>query len=57
MKRSKYDRRVSALAQLRTSTYENSRAKRLGVLTREEWQANKELRLIRLEESINGRPS
>ncbi len=57
MKRSKADRRVEALARLRASTFERSRASRLGTLTLEEWNARKHANISHLEERINGRTS
>jgi hypothetical protein len=53
MKRSRADRRADALARLRASTFENSRAKRKGTATREEWEARKEAEISHLEE-MNG---
>lgn len=54
MKRSKQERRASALEQLKASDFDNSRAKRLGTKTREEWQQSKEARISHLEEQLNG---
>jgi hypothetical protein len=55
MKRSREDRRADALARLRTSKFENSRAKRKGTQTREEWQESKEARIRHLEDLMHGR--
>jgi hypothetical protein len=55
MKRTEQERRVEALERLKASTFENSRAKRTGSLTREEWQTNKDAEIRHLEELINGR--
>ncbi len=57
MKRSLQDRRASALAQLKASKFENSRANRKGTQTREEWQANKDARISHLEDLLHGRKS
>ena len=50
MKRSKQERRAEALARLKASMYEKSRAKRTGSLTREEWQDRKDAEISHLEE-------
>lgn len=55
MKRSERERRVDALEQLKASTFENSRAKRTGSATKEEWEMRKTTQLAHLEELINGR--
>ena len=55
MKRSVTERRVDALAQLKTSTFEQSRAKRIGSATHEEWQLRKDAEISHLEDLINGR--
>lgn len=52
MKRSHKDRQVEALARLRASRFENSRACRKGTKTREEWQASKDAQISHLEELI-----
>jgi hypothetical protein len=54
MKRTKDERRAEALERLRASSYDNSRAKRLGTKTREEWQQSKEARISHLEEQVHG---
>lgn len=54
MKRSKTERRAEALERLRASSYDNSRAKRLGTQTNEEWQQSKEARISHLEAQIHG---
>jgi hypothetical protein len=54
-KRTKHSRRMDALAQQRDSIYANSKAKRLGTATHEEWQTRKEAKMSHLEELINGR--
>jgi hypothetical protein len=57
MKRSKADRRVEALARLKASTFENSRASRrvAGVSTKEEWLKQRDAEIHHLEERINGK--
>lgn len=50
MKRSKSERRAEALERLRNSRFENSRAKRTGSQTKEEWQQQKDAEIRRLEE-------
>jgi hypothetical protein len=57
MKRPKSERRVEALERAYASTYENSRAKRTGSQTKEEWEACKIKELARLEDRVNGRTS
>lgn len=57
MKRSRSDRRVEALARLKAKTFENSRAARLGSITKEEWESRKTAEIARLEDRVNGRTS
>lgn len=49
MKRSITERRAKALELLKNSSFDQSRAKRTGSLTREEWQARKDADIARLE--------
>lgn len=49
MKRSITERRAKALELLKNSSFDQSRAKRTGSLTREEWQARKDAEIARLE--------
>jgi hypothetical protein len=53
MKKTLQQRRAEALERLRASTFDNSRAKRTGSQSREEWQASKDATISRLEE-LNG---
>jgi len=55
MKRTERERRVDALAVVKARTFEESRAKRLGSLTREEWQAKTDAEIAHLEDLIDGR--
>ena len=55
MKRSQQERRAEALERVKASTFDNSRAKRTGSLTREEWNARKEADIRRLEDLNHGR--
>ena len=55
MKRSRHERRVDAAAQLKLHTFKNSRAKRTGSATQEEWEASKDAKLAHLEDLIHGR--
>jgi len=55
MKRSQAERRAEALERVKASTFDNSRAKRTGSLTREEWNARKEADIRRLEDLNHGR--
>ncbi|RLA40288.1 MAG: hypothetical protein DRR42_26080 [Gammaproteobacteria bacterium] len=59
MKRSVTERRVDALARLKASTFENSRAARriAGASTKEEWQNRKDAEINHLEDLIHGRKS
>jgi len=57
MKRSERERRVDALARIKASTFEQSRAHRKGSSTREEWQIRKDAEISHLEDLINGRKS
>jgi len=49
MKRSITERRAKALELLKNSSFDQSRAKRTGSLTREEWQARKDADIAHLE--------
>jgi hypothetical protein len=55
MKRFEFGRRVDALERIKASKFENSRAKRTGSSTIEEWQIRKEAEINRLEDLIHGR--
>ena len=55
MKQTKAERRAEALERLKASIYENSRAKRIGTATKEEWEAFKKTEVAFLEEQVNGR--
>lgn len=55
--RAKNERRMDALERLKASTFEQSRAYRLGSLTHEEWQTRKNCEIGHLEDRINGRKS
>lgn len=55
MKRSIEERREKALELLKASTFDNSRAKRTGSQTREEWEAAKNAEIRHLEELLYGR--
>ena len=55
MKRSLLERRVDALDRLHLTQFSNSKAKRVGILTEEEWQARKDAEIRHLEDKINGR--
>ena len=55
MKRSLLERRVDALARLKASAFENSRAHRKDSSTKEEWQARKDTEISHLEDLIDGR--
>jgi hypothetical protein len=57
MKRSVTERRVDALARIKASVFEYSRAKRIGSATKEEWQARKDAEISHLEDLIDGRKS
>ena len=47
--KTKAEKRAKVLELLKSSKYENSRAKRLGTATEAEWQAAKEARIKELE--------
>ena len=55
MKRSVEERRADALERLKSNTFEESRAKRKGSLTNEEWQARKNTHIAHLEELLHVR--
>jgi hypothetical protein len=55
MKSSTLERQVDALDRLYLTRYEHSKAKRIGSLTHEEWQARKDVDIAHLEDLINGR--
>jgi hypothetical protein len=50
MKQSKREKRAGAIYRLETSTWDNSKAKRLGTKTKSEWETQKETHLEQLKE-------
>jgi hypothetical protein len=55
LKQTKAERRADALERFKASIFENSRAKRTGTATKEEWEAAKAKEVAHLEEKVDGR--